>query len=231
MQSPAPVSKTTRGTFFAQPVRLVTTIVAGVTGLIVLIDSAGAGGVITPLAFLLVNWAAILISLALLVGLLSVAGSHVRRVFQRDNEWGYSVVLLLAMLTVIVVGIFRVPESGSSPLQPNLAEEPVRRFFHAVYEPLTSSLLALLAFFSLSTIIRTLQQPRTEALVIIGVALAVLILQLPLISTLPLVGETLGWFNQYVAMAGARGLLIGVAIGTIVASMRVLLGFDQPYLE
>jgi hypothetical protein len=39
------------------------------------------------------------------------------------------------------------------------------------------------------------------------------------------------WINDYVVLAGARGLLIGVALGTLVASMRVLLGFDQPYID
>jgi len=63
------------------------------------------------------------------------------------------------------------------------------------------------------------------------VALVVLILGLPPVAELPLVGEALGWFNEYVTLAGARGLLLGAAIGTLVASVRVLLGFDQPYLD
>ncbi len=228
---PQSLSKETRASFFTNPWRLIATVVAGTAGLIVLIDSARAGSAITPLAFVVVSWSAILVALALLVGLVSVTSSHIKRVTSRHADWKYSIVLLLSMFAVILVGIFRVPLDGGLPFQPNLAEEPVRRFFHAVYEPLTSSLLALLAFFSLSTIIRALRKPRVEALVIIGVALAMLILQIPFVSALPLVDAMLGWVNQYVAMAGARGLIIGVAIGTIVASMRVLLGFDQPYLD
>jgi hypothetical protein len=34
-----------------------------------------------------------------------------------------------------------------------------------------------------------------------------------------------------VALAGARGLVIGSAIGAFVAGLRVLLGFDTPYLD
>lgn len=222
MPSPPVSSPEPKTSLFKQPVRLfLVTVPAGVAGFLVLIDAIGAGGVIQPLAFLLINWTAVLVALALLVGLVSVAGSHVMRVFRQKEDWGYSVVLLVAMFAVIGVGVSGV----------TLAEEPVRRFFHAVYEPLTSSLLALLAFFSLSTVLRALQRPTRETLVIIAVSLVVLVTQLPPVASLPMVSETMEWLDRYIALAGARGLLIGAAVGTLVASMRVLLGFDQPYLD
>jgi hypothetical protein len=151
-----------------------------------------------------------------------------RRVGQRAPDWGYSLILLGGMLAVIVTGIFG---GADVRLQQSLAEEPIRVFFSTVYEPLASSLLALLAFFSLSAALRSLSQRRPEAWVIVGVALVVLLSQLAPVATLPFVGSTVQWINDYVVLAGARGLLIGVALGTLVASMRVLLGFDQPYID
>jgi hypothetical protein len=147
---------------------------------------------------------------------------------QRAPDWGYSLILLAGMLAVIVTGILG---GADVRLQQSLAEEPIRVFFSTVYEPLASSLLALLAFFSLSAALRSLNQRRPEAWVIVGVALVVLLSQLAPVATLPFVGVTMQWINDYVVLAGARGLLIGVAIGTLVASMRVLLGFDQPYID
>jgi hypothetical protein len=32
-------------------------------------------------------------------------------------------------------------------------------------------------------------------------------------------------------MAGARGILLGVALGTVATGLRVLLGIDRPYSE
>ncbi len=230
MAPPANFLRDQAATFFKNPKRLMTTLVVGVVGMIVFLDAIWSDRSITPVASVLVNWGAVLVAFALLVGLLSVASSHVQRITQRDDDWPYSAVLLVAMLAVIVVGIIGVP--GLTILFPqNLAEEPIRNFFHAVYEPLTSSLLALLAFFSLSTILRALQRRSVEVLLIVGVAFVVLVAQLPPVAALPMVSETVQWLNRYVALAGARGLLIGTAIGTLVASMRVLLGFDQPYLD
>lgn len=211
-------------TFFRDPKRLLATLIAGVAGAIVLLDFARAAPGVGGLSSYLVEWAAILTALALLVGLINVAFSHAARVFRRDADWIYSAVLLLAMFTVIIVGL-------AGPPGVNLAEEPIRRLFEAVYVPLASSLLALLAFFSLSAILRTVRERNVPAIVIVVVALLVLILGLPPVTALPLVGEALGWFNEYVTLAGARGLLLGAAIGTLVASVRVLLGFDQPYLD
>jgi hypothetical protein len=54
---------------------------------------------------------------------------------------------------------------------------------------------------------------------------------LPQLASLPLLGQSVAWLNTYVALAGARGLLIGAALGAVVAGVRVLLGFDQPYLD
>lgn len=214
-------------TLLRDPKRLIATIIAGAVGLIVVLDAVGVA-VFSPLAFLLVNWAATLIALALLVGLLSVAGTHIRRVLRRDADWGYSMVLLLGLFAVIGAGIFGGPNVR---FPQSLAEEPIRWMFTAIYEPLASSLLALLTFFSLSAALRALRRRSAEALVIVLVALVVLVMQLAPVAGLPYVGAALQWMNDYIVLAGARGLLLGVALGTVVASMRVLLGFDQPYLD
>lgn len=215
--------------FLNDPKRLLAILVVGIVGLIVLIDFVGVIPSVASVAFVLVDWAATLTALGILVGLASVAATHVRRMVRRDREWGYSAVLLFGMLTVVVVGIVGIP--GITVLPQNLAEEPIRRFFEIVYEPLASSLLALLAFFSLSVALRSFQRRSAEAIVIVVVALVVLVLQLPLVATVPYLDQALRWVNDYAALAGARGLLIGVAIGTLVAGVRVFLGFDQPYLD
>ncbi|MCU0490973.1 MAG: hypothetical protein MUD01_05275 [Chloroflexaceae bacterium] len=211
------------------PKRLLALLVASVAGLIVLLDFTGAFPQLAPAAEQLVSWAATLTALALLVGLVSVAIANISRVVRRDTDWLYSLVLLLGMLLVILVGIVGIP--GISVLPQNLAEEPIRVFFRLVYEPLAASLLALLAFFSLSAALRAFQRRNVEAMMMVVIALLVLVTQLPPVLSLPYVGETIAWINAYLVTAGARGLLIGVAIGTLVASIRVLLGLDQPYLD
>lgn len=211
------------------PKRLLAILIASVSGLFILIDFAASVPIVDFVAFQLLNWAALVTAFALVVGLLSVAGSHILRVIRKHEDWGYSLVLLVAMFAVIIVGVVGVP--GLTPIPSSIAEEPIRLFFQAVYEPLASSLLALLAFWSLSAALRGLQSRNVEAVTIIVIALLVLLAQLPPVANIPFVGDTVSWINNYIALAGARGLIIGVAIGATVASVRVLLGLDQPYLD
>lgn len=219
--------------FLRDPKRLIATLIAGVAGLIVLIDFASPVQSIDIVARLLVDWAALVAGLALLVGLLNVVGSHMMRVVRRRSDWGYSVVLLLAMLAVIISGTLVGLVPGGYVLLPqNLVEQPVRDLFRAFYQPLAASFLALLAFFGLSAALRALRRRTGDALVIVAVAVVVLALAaLPQATALPMLGDSVRWLSDYVALAGARGLLLGAALGALVAGVRVLLGFDQPYLD
>jgi hypothetical protein len=219
--------------FLRDPKRLLATIIAGVAGLIVLIDFASAIPTVDEVAKLVIDWAALLAALALIVGLLNVAAGHLARVLRRQPDWYYSLVLLASMLVVIVSGtVIGLVPGGYTLFPSSLVEQPIRDIFSAVYEPLASSFLALLAFFSLSAALRALRRRTADALVILIVAMIVLAVgALPQAQALPGLGEALGWVSDYVALAGARGLLIGTAIGATIAGVRVLLGFDQPYLD
>jgi hypothetical protein len=223
--------------FLRDPKRLIATIIAGVAGLIVLIDFASSIAGIDQIARLVLDWAALLAAIALLVGLLNVAGGHLRRVLNRQADWGYSLVLLIAMLLVIIngtiIGFWNQGGETKVVILPNsLVEQPIRDVFRAFYEPLAGSFLALLAFFSLSAALRALRRRTIDALVILVVAMLVLALAaLPQLGSVPMLGQSIQWVSNYVALAGARGLLIGAAIGAVVAGVRVLLGFDQPYLD
>jgi hypothetical protein len=219
--------------FLRDPKRLIATLIAGVAGLIVLIDFASAVPNLDQLAQIVVEWAALLAVKALLVGLLTVTIGHVMRVLRRQPDWGYSLVLLAAMLVVIISGtIVGLVPGGYTLFPSSLVEQPIRDLFRAFYQPLASSFLALLAFFSLSAALRALRRRTADALVIVIVALLVLALAgLPQVAALPVLGDSVQWISDYVALAGARGLLIGAALGAVVAGVRVLLGFDQPYLD
>jgi len=79
--------------------------------------------------------------------------------------------------------------------------------------------------------LRAVRSGRAEAIFVVVVALLALILQLPLLAVIPVIGQAVQWLNDYLVAAGARGLLLGSAIGALVAGIRLLIGFDMPYAD
>ncbi len=214
------------------PRQLLAVLIAGVSGLIVLLDFIGAGPVVRLVAGILVQWAAVITALALLIGVVSVLNAHLRRVRRRAPEAGYSVVLLAGMAIVIIAGILYPTRTATGLTLPTtLASPPVRAVFRLIYEPLAASLLALLAFFALSAMLRVLRSGRAEAIVVVVIAVLALLIQLPPLAVAPGLGHIVQWFNEYLVAAGARGLLLGSAIGALVAGIRLLIGFDMPYAD
>jgi hypothetical protein len=207
------------------PRQLITVLIAGVSGLIVLLDFVGTGPAVRVLATVLVRWAALITAIAVVIGIFSVFRSHLQRIQMRAPEAGYSLVLLGGMMIVIVAGILYPTRTATGLALPaTLAAIPIRTVFRLIYEPLAASLLALLTFFAV-------RSGRAEAIFVVVVALLALILQLPLLAVIPVIGQAVQWLNDYLVAAGARGLLLGSAIGALVAGIRLLIGFDMPYAD
>jgi hypothetical protein len=60
-------------------------------------------------------------------------------------------------------------------------------------------------------------------LVLIGIT------PLPFFGQISLLGSLRNWLATVPALAGARGLLLGIALGTIATGLRILMGVDRPY--
>jgi len=165
---------------------------------------------------------------ALLLGFASVLRANLGKVARRASGWPYSITLIAVALIVFTVEI--VSGTAVGPLAAQ-AGELASDAFRYVYQPLATSILALLTFFALRAAWRALHARPREAVPILIVAVVFLLAGGPWASALPGLQETLDWVRSYPALGVARGILLGVALGAVVATVRLLLGFDQPYLD
>lgn len=168
----------------------------------------------------ILNWAMLLAAMALLLGLLNLLQVHYQRIRGREKPL-YSLVLIAAMLVTFIVTLLQGSDSPAAEW-----------IFNYLVVPVETSLMAVLAISLTLAAARTFQH-RTDLmnLVFIGTLLLLLLGAGPLFGMeLPYFTRVLSpYINNVLALGAMRGMLIGVALGTITTGVRVLIGADRPY--
>jgi len=214
--------------------RILTTVVAIVVGLFVLADLIvsqwpgdlfglpGLGQAISGIGALLVSWVAIVAAFALFLGFFNVVSVHWSRIRTRKPGIIYSVVLLVALGLTLIVGFSsNGPNSGESQF-----------IFEFVLQPLEATFFALLALFIATAAFRAFRIRNLETFFFVLFAVIVLLGQVPLgIYLWPDFPVIKDWIINVPTLAGIRGILLGVALGTVATGLRVLIGADRPYTD
>jgi hypothetical protein len=195
-------------------------VIAIISGLFVLLGYFFPG-VFGSLQSLLIGWAIILAAFALLLGIFNLAMVHWKKMGNEGSGSVYSIVLLISLvITMIIVG-FSGP-TGSWSLW----------VFNTFQVPVEISLLAVLAVVLVYAGARLLsRRPKWNTILFLVTVLLVLLGSVPLffIGEIAPLTVVRGWLAQVPAVAGARGLLLGVALGTVATGLRILIGVDRPY--
>lgn len=199
--------------------RVFNTAIAISVGLLVLIGYFVPG--LSFLSDMLLHWAVILAGFALLLGMINLFSVHARRLVQREKNAFYSGVLIVSfLLALVVIGV--ATPTGDAAMW----------IFQNIQLPIETSLMAILVV-TLSISAMRLMRRRMGVLPILFILTVILVLlgTAPLYGygTIPALSYLKQWIAQVPAMAGGRGLLIGVALGAIATGLRILIGADRPY--
>lgn len=193
--------------------------IAIASGLIVLLGYLYPLDTLTQIRVMLTNWAVILAAMAVLVGVANLVLVHVEKIRRAEKNSIYGVLLIVSLLFTFGVGLVLGPNS-----------QFLRVAIDAIIVPVEASLMAILAVTLIYASIRLLRR-RADVMTVIFLVVAVLFL----IAVMPTpIGPIPGDFLllQFLHMfsdGGARGLLIGIALGALLTSLRVLFGLDRPY--
>lgn len=198
--------------------RFVTAALAIASGLVVLFgyffpERLGA------LRLVLIDWAVIIAGVAVLVGIFNLVAVQMEKIRTGQRGSAYGALLVLSLLVTFGFGLLLGPDHPYLLLS-----------MDAIIVPVEASLMAILAVTLVYASIRLLRR-RVDALSIVFLVVAVVFLFLVMPTPFgPIPGDRalidmLGMFSR----GGARGLLIGIALGTLLTGLRVLLGVDRPY--
>lgn len=192
--------------------------VAIAVGLLALFDYFFAHPLLDVIGLAFREWAIILTAFALLLGLGNLILVHFLRVVRRNEPGaGYSILVLVTAGLVFLVGLwFALPSAEMSWL------------FNNVYLPLQGAFFALTAFFLATAAFRALRARNLETTLMLIAALVVFLGQVPLIGAF---ADAREWILRVPSEAGVRGIMLGVALGTIATALRLIVGLDRPYSE
>lgn len=205
---------------------LIWTAAAVAIGCVVLLGYFVDSQLILSLRLALMRWAVLIAAAALLLGLWNLLSVHWTKVSEQYQGWPYSAILILAFLVTLVLGFIYGPDNTV-----------MVNIFNYVQLPIEASLMAILAISLLMAGFRIVRERRDlSSVVFIGTAFIILVATGPWLigqeSGLQIFfGQVRNWFSQVWAAGGARGILLGVALGSIVTGLRVLLAADRPYGE
>ena len=173
----------------------------------------------------ILEWVILLTAFAVLPGIINLITVHFSRISRKQKGAFYSLLLIIGLVITFILGIL-------SPYSPKISSA-FQFTFTAIQFPVEASLMALLVVTLTYGCIRLLRhRPTGFSLVMIITVLLVLLgmASLPFIGTIPLVSDTLRPFiTRVLAASGARGILIGVALGAFTTGLRLLMGVDRPY--
>ncbi|MBN1122586.1 MAG: hypothetical protein JXJ17_16030 [Anaerolineae bacterium] len=198
-------------------------------GLVVLASYLIPSPLLMSVRLVFTDWAIVLAGLAVLIGFLNLVLVHGRRIQSGDRRWVYSLVTILAALFTLLVGV----TEGGVEMTPALysADSISSMLFQGVIVSSLATLSSLVLFFMVIAAVKMLKtKPDVWSILFLAVVIITLVGWIPLAMMAP-ANQLRRWLINVPAAAGARGILLGVALGTVVIGIRVLTGVERPYKD
>ena len=174
---------------------------------------------------------------------------HLDKVYQKRTDWKFSIVTIAGFFLMLIAGLFKL--GVHAYVQEGVqfsrwaadfqgTESLFKYLYDCTFQPLQSTMFSLLAFFVASASYRAFRAKTLEATILLIAAFVILIRPTPLGYYLtfwlpdPLaflrVGNLSTWILAVPNMVGQRAIMIGIALGIVSTSMRLILGIERGYL-
>ncbi|MEE9553907.1 MAG: hypothetical protein V3W18_06375 [candidate division Zixibacteria bacterium] len=180
------------------------------------------------------KWYSIISAFAIWLGSLNLLKISIEKVSKRKKDWMFSAVTIASFFLILIIGLFfsggrQYIEQGSG----------FDWLYRNMYSPLSATMFALLAFFVASAAYRAFRARNAQATVLLVAAFIIMAGRTPFgewISNMLFLPE--GWWlgnltnviMNYFNVAGQRAIMIGISLGVISTSLRIILGIERSHL-
>jgi len=176
------------------------------------------------------DWFSIVQACAIILGALNLLKISLLKIMNKKADWGYSVVIIVSFLLIVIIGA----AGGEEYRNPGTAFDWL---YVNIYIPLSATMFSILAFFVASASYRAFRARNFEASLLLVAAFFVMIGRVPVgdvISGFMPEGWRLSnlanWVMNYPQTAGQRAIMIGIGLGVVSTSLRVILGIERAHI-
>jgi len=165
---------------------------------------------------------------------------HGDRIWRKGRDWKYSIVTVVGFLAMLIVGTLKIGGPPGFTGDVSASDSWFGFMYYSMFVPLQSTMFSLLAFFVASASYRAFRAKTKEATMLLVAAFIILIGRTPLghyvTGWLPPQLQFLhipnlsNWILSVPSMAGQRAIMIGIALGIISTSLKLILGIERSYL-
>ena len=177
-----------------------------------------------------ISWVLIIGPFALVLATVTLIQTHTARIRRRTEHWQYSLVVFAGLTIMVVIGIRFGPQNSI-----------FEWLYNNVQLPMDATMFSLLAFFIASAAYRAFRARTFEASLLLLTAVVVMMGNVPMgdfiwnsiMSWSPWadkVSEARQWILDNPNLSARRGIILGVSLGVISQSIRIILGIERSYL-
>ena len=185
------------------------------------------------------KWFIVIGGIAMGLGIVSLFYSHIYKIKRRAPAWGFSFVMFIALFTMLGVGIYCanaevITETGKQTIYGWL--------YQSFMVPLQSTMFSILAFYVASAAFRAKTK---EATLLLIAAIIVMFARVPMGEAIyaqiptfqvggmtipPTIGNITGWIMKTINMAAQGGISLGICLGVIAMSLKIIFGIEKSYM-
>lgn len=177
---------------------------------------------------------------AFILGAGNLLRVHGNKIYHKRKDWRFSIITIIGFFVMFIAGIFKIsnPEGIAGDLtQPG---SMFQNLYTYIFTPLQATMFSLLAFFVASASYRAFRAKNKEATILLIAAFVILLGRTPIGGYLTFwlpeslsffdIPNLANWIMSVPNMAGQRAIMIGIALGVISMSLRLILGVERSYL-
>ena len=176
------------------------------------------------------DWFSIIQACAIVLGVLNLMKVSIQSAIAHKRDWFYSIVIIASFALMVIPGF----AAGHGYAEAGTVFDWLYR---NAFIPLSSTMFALLAFFVASASYRAFRARNFEATLLLVAAFFVMLGRVPVGEMISgwmppgwHLGDLASWMMNYPQAAGQRAIMIGIGLGIVSTSVRVILGIERAHI-